>query len=1611
MSTVRRVCVVLLAFGLLGSLALWHSVEPQAHAQGKMDPKAKQPPKLSAPIGITVEPGLQRTMERVWGLCRDENWDAAVKDIQTLLDRKEDGYVYRMTKAGAHTDDAVSIRFEVNRLLGQMPAEGLKRYEDWSGQFADSLVTEALKADTLMDRRQLLMRTVQKYLHTKNGAKAVELLATDLLERGKYSDAALYFKLRMDLPNSEPLSSQARLKSLLAFSRTHDQRINRQELMRELLARADREGGIKLGTSLTIPKDKIEEELNRNFVATVLNSSEVPIFRGDPSRIAQGLGGAPDLTPSWQVSMLPEKEQVWITDQIKKGTDFLGTRSWPAMPAFFPVAANGKLIFRTYSGIYVVNLREPRFVPDRDDPNKLVKNDAREAWNYTDGGAEAILSEPNKKGALDQWKQQFSQSGPHSLIFENSVVGTVTTDGLRAYVVDDLMLPPPNTMRFNGMKAPVGGLGDQATRNTLKVYNLESMKLVWELGGKQPTGNKELDDLVAGSFFLGAPLPMAGKLYLLNEKNGELRLLCVEPRDRDERTPPPPELVWVQKLVSTRDSIGDDFNRRIHAAHIAYGEGMLVCPTNAGALLGVDQLTRSLVWIHRYREGAREQPVNPNPFGQPGFGPDGRPLPNNSLLNEWKEAAPAIVDGKVLFTSWDSNALHCLRLRDGELLWRVTRGTEDIYFAGVFDGKAIVVGKNHIRAFHINNEASKEPKEAWTIVNTGMPTGQGVASDNIYYLPVKKGTKPEIVAIDIARGVIQAPVPVQSNKPNGQPQEVGNLIFYEGQLISQTADSVISYPQVLARMAEIDARLKKDPRDLRALAERGELLLGKGDHRGAIQDLHLALEILTPNPATEELKGIRTRVRGKLYETLSLLMDRDFTAAERHLPEYEDLCKSDDPKEQFQRQTNFLSRLARGREQQGRLTDAFDAYMKFGALVGDRKLINVSDQPNTEARPDVWARGRIGAMMAKANAEQRKPLEERIAQRWQALRDGDDLKALEDFVALFGSAFEAGKEAKLKLALRLLADNMAAKMPEAQLKAQMLLLQLRELRDQDPKLAAQAVDALAQMMERKGEMAHAISYKKELGRDYAKLVIRDGKTGADFLNEVTTDKRYLPYLEPPRATWKGSLSGKKVPGNSAVITTFTVDPVGDVLPFFQKHRLALEYRGAGNLTLRFIDRTTGDPYWQSPPLVGGDTLFNNQATFDRFGRQVSTPNLRFTYQARGHMVLIQIAHMIYALDPIEKRKLWDYNLYEPGTGTNPTAGSVVREDGRYFLLFQDGFKQRLGQPGPLESNYVCLQTRKGLVAFDPVIGPSAMLWTKTDVSPRTEIFGDDQYIFLVDINSEGRPTSARKAVRGSDGVTVDVPEFVELYRKEKRLSIRGRLLVVKDESAKGEPMVRVYDCQSGKDVWTKTFPVKSTLLDSEDTDLVGAVDPDGNLLVVDTRTQQEVLKTTVKKEDVAKLTAAHLLADREQIYVVFNQEGKAIEGLNGELQRNVAIGMGTVDVNGQVYAFDRATGKTRWANAVANQKLVLEQFGDMPMLLFTVKYMKQDRNFGVRWYQALDVIDKSTGKFVWPPPAEKEMATNNNNQLVFFSVHVNPRGNFIELVQQSLKMRFDLQVE
>src|SRR5262249_7484868 len=154
------------------------------------------------------------------------------------------------------------------------------------------------------------------------------------------------------------------------------------------------------------------------------------------------------------------------------------------------------------------------------------------------------------------------------------------------------------------------------------------------------------------------------------------------------------------------------------------------------------------------------------------------------------------------------------------------------------------------------------------------------------------------------------------------------------------------------------------------------------------------------------------------------------------------------------------------------------------------------------------------------------------------------------------------------------------------IEAEMHLLQLRRQKE-DPQLAAQAVEALARLMARKGLMEDAAYYYRILGSDFAHVILRDGKTGLEWFRDLATDKRFLPYLDATLSTpSSGRLQLIDLPGGvSFNLPSWAYESQGELLPYLAQQRLVwvLGQGAPGQnqtvFQLKVLDKDTNQERW------------------------------------------------------------------------------------------------------------------------------------------------------------------------------------------------------------------------------------------------------------------------------------------------------------------------------------------------------------------------------------------------------------------------------------------------
>ena len=561
-------------------------------------------------------------------------WKGAVLFLQNILDSKEDYYAEIKRRDPVTKEEktrSVSVKIEANHLLSNMPDEGLNIYDlEWGGKAKDLLDQAKRKGNV-----ELLAEVAQRFMNTKAGIEANELLATYFLDRGQFFKASLHFERLLSMRESRTkLSDLVLFKAVLAHRRAGDT-VNAKLAWGRLYERIKGADGLKIGEEFVAIKT-LEKVLNEGTVIVNSNPYDRPWVGGNLTNTAQARGSPPLLDDIlWSrptiMDRMNEKDDPDPDPEAKKWIDeALATygkqMTAPIMPGFFPIASGGKLIYRTYSGISAVYLKE---VKESDGSISKPGDIFWKSIPFEGSLGNLLLSStgtPNPiRPSIDNWlRSTYAQSGFINLVYENSMVGTLSTDHKFVFAVDDLAVPiPPTYLQKQIWDSPQNNhlvnekVKPLVLQNRLQAFDMETGKLLWMLpvDEKDKDKDKEHSDPSGkergpeNAHFLGAPLPVGGNLYALNEKNGgTLRLVCLDPATGNVLGP-------FQELgkVSKDHRFTHDISRRSMAVHLAYGEGILVVPTNAGHVFGIDLLTRSLAWAYPYRQSSPAANSLPGP--------------------------------------------------------------------------------------------------------------------------------------------------------------------------------------------------------------------------------------------------------------------------------------------------------------------------------------------------------------------------------------------------------------------------------------------------------------------------------------------------------------------------------------------------------------------------------------------------------------------------------------------------------------------------------------------------------------------------------------------------------------------------------------------------------------------------------------------------------------------------------------------------------------------------------------------------------------------------------------------------------------------------------------
>ena len=153
----------------------------------------------------------------------------------------------------------------------------------------------------------------------------------------------------------------------------------------------------------------------------------------------------------------------------------------------------------------------------------------------------------------------------------------------------------------------------------------------------------------------------------------------------------------------------------------------------------------------------------------------------------------------------------------------------------------------------------------------------------------------------------------------------------------------------------------------------------------------------------------------------------------------------------------------------------------------------------------------------------------------------------------------------------------------------------------------------------------------------------------------------------------------------------------------------------------------------------------------------------------------------------------------------------------------------------------------------------------------------------------------------------------------------------------------------------------------------------GQLQLIDLETGQ-IQNLNEGSKPLSKVKSIHVIQDSQNVYAFLNQAAVS----------NRSATSPWLNIDGSVVAFNRFSGKQIWQQSVAKQKLPLENFAHLPVVLFANRTNQVENGLS---FQKTDIvaIEKQTGRKL----LERTMATRPHDQIN--GLNLNLAENYIEL--------------
>ena len=799
----------------------------------------------------------------------DKQWLRAVEQFDAAWERACEREDPLLTASGADVNQLAPG--QTQRLAG-----GRARLEDlyltageeftteFRGQFekvAESRISEAIASSDFLTLRRLTLR----YAFCPAAETGLRILARQSIDRGDDLEAALLLNRVLRVTGKKQNSRDAAEVSLQIAVCNWRAGLNSdaQESLADLLAHDPESFALQ---ELSVPASGSVTDLQKWFTAQTgvpaAGASEWTQPGGNYRRFASRSRGPARLQQTWVSDSLIVNEVLYsdrlnpILQSLRKPLmefgESLEQQNSIVIPAATPLRVGELVIFRLPCGVRAVRATDGELVWEVVYPDGRMRDVLQAVEDQASQTIQPVDPEnPDAQAAMQRnlEMQTMTQSLIMATNLRNQLVRSNTTAQMAASATTLFVCEVASgTTAEDQYRMMIRTASiDQPENNFIRAYDLKTGLFKWEVGGQtqsvaQPKGK---GNLLAGFYFLGAPLVLGNRTYVLAESSEGIFLLQIAEPATTDAAPTNPRVVRSQLLTQPQASSSDHPVRK-HAGLVpSYAHGLLICPTCDERIVAVSAEDNAVRWVFRYGGSIRRQEIGGDSLVLLG-GRDPWDSGYVDLDSRWTDSLPRIAGNNVIVTPRDSDELFCLDLQTGQERWKLGRN-QFHSIAAIVDDKIILCGNRIVQAFRLDDG---QPLWSQSIVD-GIVCGLAATDGALLQIPT---SEPAIISLDVQNGRRLA---TQRLSDSGSDQAAfrgiqspGNLLIIGDLLLSQNLDSMRAYSQGSADLQLADQAmerlLQKDTPGAIALLERG---LNETSGRTASRDL--LIEVLLASLHTD----------------------------------------------------------------------------------------------------------------------------------------------------------------------------------------------------------------------------------------------------------------------------------------------------------------------------------------------------------------------------------------------------------------------------------------------------------------------------------------------------------------------------------------------------------------------------------------------------------------------------------------------------------------------------------------------------------------------------------------------------------------------------------------